>query len=75
MARFNGSLQRLAVPALGLVELGGWMGRDVGWTGKAGGPGDPHGPDPVGDRKYKSGAAEHVAWFACKGKCRRVDKL
>ena len=32
MARFNGSLQRLAVPALGLVELVGWMGR-VGWEG------------------------------------------
>ena len=30
MARFDGSLRRLALPALGLVELAGWMGR-VGW--------------------------------------------
>ena len=32
MARFDGSLRRLALPALGLVELAGWMGR-VGWEG------------------------------------------
>ena len=31
MARFDGSLRRLALPALGLVELAGWMGR-VGWV-------------------------------------------
>ena len=73
MARFDGSLRSLALPTLGLVELAGWMGR-VGWEG-GWSPGPAWIRDPVGDRKYKSGAAEHVAWVARKGKCSRVDKL
>ena len=73
MARFNGSLQRLAVPALGLVELVGWMGR-VGWEGG-------WIPVPAWTRSSEKmrlklkWLAIDVAWIACKGKRSRVDKL
>ena len=75
MARFDGSLRRLALPALGLVELAGWMGR-VGWEG---GWVDAlmsyvaRVTDMLEVNKW--GLAVNLAWFARKGKRRRVDKL